>query len=130
MIILIISMVLILLLSCTIVFQPFLLNSQLKTGMVCFFTVIISATFLYLLFSHGFDNLTWLHKKHHHQQLIKEFNQLGSIDEIIARVQRRIRQNPDDAQGYYILAKLYEAQGKQKEAEQALIIYKELKNGS
>ncbi len=51
----------------------------------------------------------WLTQGKTHYQLQEQFNALGGIDGVIARVQAKLNANPTDAKGWWILAKLYAA---------------------
>ena len=73
-------------------------------------------TFLFtLLFSLGLYQFSgdknalkqWYTQGEQHYQLQMQFNALGGIDGIIARVKKKIQANPLDTQGWFILGKLY-----------------------
>jgi cytochrome c-type biogenesis protein CcmH len=79
----------------------------------------LSTGLLYLETADGLKNIQWLAQQHRHQALVKQFNELGSIDEIIARIQQRLQSDPNNAEGYYWLGRLYQVQNKPREAEEA-----------
>ncbi len=51
----------------------------------------------------------WFTYGKQHYQLQVQFNQLGGIDGIIERIEKKLAANPHDAQGWAILGKLYTA---------------------
>lgn len=76
------------------------------------FTVVSVAV---VLFSVGLYSLTdnhtaleeWLLHGKEHYQLLVQYQELGGLDGIIKRVNAKVKANPNDAEGWYILGKLY-----------------------
>lgn len=51
-----------------------------------------------------------MHGKKHYELMV-QYEQLGGIDGIISRIKQKLVANPDDPEGWKILAKLYKAKG-------------------
>ncbi len=49
----------------------------------------------------------WINHGEQHYQLQEVVNQLGGIDGIITQIKNKVAANPNDAQGWFILSKLY-----------------------
>lgn len=62
---------------------------------------------LYFYFNQLKSIQTWQTHGKAHYQLLTEVDQLGGIDVIIARIQERLKNNPDDIQGWIILSKIF-----------------------
>lgn len=62
----------------------------------------------------------WLTAGEKHYQLQQEVSELGGISGMIKQIKKRLALNPDDAEGWFILGKLYLANQNQKEAKEAL----------
>lgn len=62
----------------------------------------------------------WLAQGKHHYQLQQKVAELGGIDAIIFKIKNKLALHPDDAQGWFILGKLYLANHQPAEAEAAL----------
>lgn len=88
-----------------IVHRPFNWRGYLATAL---FTVLFSLG-LYQ-FSGGHRALEhWFFQGQEHYQLQEQFNDLGGVDGIIERIEKKLEANPSDAQGWFILGKLYMA---------------------
>lgn len=62
------------------------------------------------LYWHSSDNVAmqqWLTQGKQHYDLMVELKELGGIDGMIQRINLKLQANPDDAQGWFILGKLY-----------------------
>lgn len=74
----------------------------------------ISALFV-ILFSLSLYQLTgnhtalkqWITQGEKHYQLQQEVKQLGGFAGIIKRIKKKLAENPEDAEGWFILGKLY-----------------------
>lgn len=62
----------------------------------------------------------WLTKGKAHYQLQETVSQLGGINGMIARVKRKLQADPLDAQGWFILGKLYLSEQDVQAAKAAL----------
>jgi cytochrome c-type biogenesis protein CcmH/NrfG len=85
----------------------------------CSLLIIISITFYYFL-----GNKTalhqWLNQGKQHFQLLETFDALGGVEGAITKIKNKLAENPIDAKGWYILAKLYAAKGDHAEAIHAI----------
>lgn len=87
----------------------------------------VSALFV-ILFSFGlyqFNNdhaalIHWLAQGEKHYQLQQEVSDLGGFAGMIKQIKKKVAANPDDAQGWFILGKLYLANQNYDEAKEAL----------
>jgi len=87
----------------------------------------ISALFV-MLFSVGlyqFNNnhallIHWLMQGEEHYRLQQEVSDLGGIAGMIKQIKKKVAENPDDAEGWFILGKLYLVNQNEKEAIEAL----------
>ena len=62
----------------------------------------------------------WLMYGEKHYRLQQEVNQLGGFAGIIEKIKKKLTKNPDDAEGWFILGKLYLANQDYEEAKEAL----------
>lgn len=62
----------------------------------------------------------WLKGGEKHFQLVQQFDRMGGVEGAIAKIQIRLKENPDDRQGWLILSKLYLAKGDELRAQNAL----------
>lgn len=69
--------------------------------------MIVSTSSLYLLSGNKLLLADWLTRGEQHYQLLVQFQQLGGIDGIIARIEARLKIHPEDAQGWRVLGKMY-----------------------
>lgn len=77
-----------------------------------FFTIFFSLS-VYILLGDKFALAQWLAYGEQHYQLLVQFDQLGGIDGMIAKVKARVKANPDDKQGQLILDKLYQMKARE-----------------
>lgn len=61
----------------------------------------------------------WLTQGAQHYQLLDTFEQLGGVDGAIVRIEAKLQSNPNDAQGWLILGKLYLSKHEDVKAQQA-----------
>ena len=62
----------------------------------------------------------WLTQGEKHYQLQQEIKQLGGFAGIITRIKKKLAENPEDAEGWFILGKLYLANHDYNDAIDAL----------
>lgn len=62
----------------------------------------------------------WLQGGEKHYQLIQQFDRMGGLEGAITKIQIRLKDNPDDREGWLILSKLYLAKGDALRAQNAL----------
>lgn len=109
---------------------PFIRNKTIFSKsffIISSFMVIFSLTLYFSLGSSGHLK-TWLVKGRKHYELLAQMNHLGGIDGMIIRIHKKLAENPDDAQGWFILGRLYLAKNDQENAEKAFNKVKELKS--
>jgi cytochrome c-type biogenesis protein CcmH/NrfG len=94
-----------------IVAIPFLQQSQLRFRWFILIAICMSASafFIYALTGNKVALNEWLTHGEQHYQLLEKFNALGGVDGAIVRIKKSLQENPLDAQGWLILAKLYVA---------------------
>lgn len=105
-----------------------LLAVPFVTNKTFFSKRFIIASLFILCFSFGVYQLSgnkiglkfWLTQGKERYRLLSQFDELGGIDGAIKRVQEKLISNPNDAQGWFILAKLYEAKPDKIAAKKAL----------
>lgn len=105
-----------------LVMIPFVRTNKYFTRQSSFaviFTTLL-ACILYFIFGNAPGLNQWLTAGKKHYQLLTEVNQLGGMDTIIARIQQRLKLNPDDIRGWIILGKIFLSEGRIKEARDAL----------
>jgi len=89
-----------------------------------FFIVFTSGVFLFTGNTHGLS--LWLNDGKKHYELLSQVKDLGGIEGLINQIKRKVIENPNDAQGWFILGKLYYSQHDRAEAIDALTRAKEL----
>jgi len=95
---------------CLLFLPIFSTGTRSYSNCFIFFTTIIFSIFsfsLYLFFNNRIILAQWINHGQQHYQLLVDYNQLGGIDGIIAKIKQRLAQNPSDQQGRIILEKLY-----------------------
>jgi cytochrome c-type biogenesis protein CcmH/NrfG len=69
-------------------------------------TALVAFTLYY--FSGNHQALAfWFAEGKQHYELLGKIDELGGIDGVIFRIQEKLKQNPADAEGWFILGKLY-----------------------
>ncbi len=90
---------------------PFMRNQALLSK--DFFIIGLIATVFSFSIYHYFGQSaavsTWFAQGKNHYKLMTEVDRLGGIDGIITRLKNKLEANPNDAQGWLILGKLYYA---------------------
>lgn len=84
------------------------------------FALIICSLALYQFTGNSTALNEWLTKGKNHYALLVQYNKLGGIDGIINRIQARLKIDPNDAKGWFILGKLYLMKNNIKAAKPAL----------
>ena len=98
---------------CLLFLPIFSTDTRSDSNDFIFSKIIIFSIFSIFSFSLYFflNNTTmlaqWINHGQQHYQLSVDYNQLGGIDGIIAKIKERLAQNPADQQGRIILEKLY-----------------------
>jgi cytochrome c-type biogenesis protein CcmH len=72
------------------------------------FFIALTSLGLYSISGNKYDLDAWLTQGKNHYALMQQMQDLGGIDGMIAKVKDRLAENPDDAQGWMILGKLYQ----------------------
>ncbi len=110
-----------LLLSLCLVTFPFYQNNSIfsKRFLLLITSAIIFSSVLYFFSGDKMAVLEWLTYGEKHYQLLDEFQKLGGVDGAIVQIEKRLKENPDDAEGWTILSKLYASKGENKKALEA-----------
>jgi cytochrome c-type biogenesis protein CcmH len=100
---------LMLLFSIAIIAIPFIKNQLLfsKKFILVVAMVTIFAGLLYQLSGNKPALYQWFTQGKKHYELQTQVEALGGIDGMIDRIQKKLEKNPQDAQGWFILGKLY-----------------------
>lgn len=88
---------------------PFIKNksASIQAFLMIALIMIVFAGGLYSLTSNHAALEEWLLHGKEHYQLLLEYQQLGGLEGLITKVNAKVKENPNDAQGWYILGKLY-----------------------
>lgn len=129
-----VSLALLLFCSIGLLTLPFIKTSS-PLGKGFFLLVLFFSLFsltLYFQTSHPFELKQWLTQGKQHYELQQTVEQLGGIKGMIQRIEQKLVANPNDAEGWSILAKLYFADGQfiaaKKAQEKAEILHKSKKS--
>lgn len=116
-----IAITIMLIISLSIVSIPFINNKQLSFSKFLPISILLclSALILYEFSGNKLTLQQWLSHGKEHYQLQLEVERLGGIDALIKRVQAKLETNPNDAQGWLILGKLYLGKHDEKSAKAA-----------
>lgn len=109
---------------------PFIRNKAIfsKSFLIISSFMTIFSLGIYFFLGSELDLKNWLTKGQKHYALLEQVDNLGGIDGMINRIQAKLDNNPNDAQGWSILGKLYLAKNDQENAEKAFKKAKSLKN--
>ncbi|MDR3492212.1 MAG: hypothetical protein P4M12_09270 [Gammaproteobacteria bacterium] len=88
------------------------------------FILFLSGIFLITGNTHNLSS--WLTDGEKHYELLTQVDELGGVKGLIEQIKVKIRQHPEDAQGWFILGKLYYSQHDTAQAKDALIKAHEL----
>lgn len=83
--------------------------------------MLMMSVCLYTMSSNRHELKQWLSKGERHYHLMVQYNALGGVSGLIARVQKKLDENPTDEKGWLILAKLYLINHDYKSAKYALM---------
>ncbi len=81
--------------------------------------IILFSLSLYLTSNNSHALKQWLTEGEKHYRLQQEVNALGGIEGMIARIKHKLAENPRDAEGWFILGKLYFADQRYDAAKEA-----------
>lgn len=99
-----------------LIHRPFNWRGYLITA-IC--TILLSLGLYH--FSGGSQALQqWFYQGQEHYALQQQFDELGGMDGIIKKIEKKLEANPNDAQGWFILGKLYLAKQDYASASAAL----------
>lgn len=77
-----------------------------KSFLILGLVILLFSFTLYSFFGAPSALKQWLTVGKQHYQIMLEYNQLGGIEGIISRIKAKLKANPRDAQGWFILGKL------------------------
>ena len=97
----------------------FLFLFRVKHPLFIFIFISLFSSALYFLFSNQSALSSWLTEGKQHYYLLTQVEELGGIDGMIKRVNKKLEINPNDSEGWIILGKLYLAKGDKVKAEKA-----------
>jgi cytochrome c-type biogenesis protein CcmH/NrfG len=111
-----------LLLAAVIVAMPFALHKKFfsREFFVVLLSMICLPVMLYYFSTPRAALKQWFAHGREHYELLVQFKELGGVAGTIARVKQKLAANPQDAQGWLILGKLYLAGKNYPEAKLAL----------
>jgi len=101
---------------------PFIANKSLLSRgfiIIAILTTLFSLT-VYRIFGNHQALEEWFSAGEQHYQLLVTLDQLGGVNGVITRIKKKLENNPDDAEGWFILGKLYLANQNYTEAKAAL----------
>ena len=121
-------LILMLLSALALLALPFFVNKKLfsRYFLMTALFIIVCATGLHYVLEDDTALQQWLTHGKQHYNLQEEVAKLGGIDNIIEQIKQKLAANPDDAEGWFILGKLYLANHQYTEAKKALIKAKQL----
>lgn len=91
-----------------------------KIASLCMFAIIsLGSIGLYSYFGHYQSAQLWQQKYLEPYRLRQEFIAIGSVDQIIAKLQKKLAANPNDSKGWYLLGRLYQVQQREEESKAA-----------
>jgi cytochrome c-type biogenesis protein CcmH/NrfG len=101
---------------------PFIQNRSLlsKNFLAVMIFMILFPLSLYFFCGDKAALKHWLTQGEQHYQLQTQVETLGGIDGIISRVKEKIKADPNDPKGWFILSKLYSMKHEDKLAKEAL----------
>lgn len=102
-------LLLMLLIALVIIAVPFVTKKPMRLGG---YLIIVLLTFLFAFGFYQFSGnkqalYQWLTVGRQHYKLLETFNKLGGVDGAISRITAKLIQEPNDAEGWFILGKLY-----------------------
>lgn len=122
-----IDLILMILLAMAVILLTYILRKQSKTQIGAVVVVFALSSVGFYLYWGDSQSLAQWYQAQQRAELIKDFvAKYRSVDEIIALMQQRLKEHPEDAKGWYLLGRLYRSQGNLKAAEEAFAKAKEL----
>lgn len=107
------------LMTCLFVSYPLMKSRQLLLGLGVAFVVLLSSVLLYSYLGNLSQTTQWLSQGHKNHELKKQFIALGSLDDVVARMEKETKNNPSDPKRWYLLGRLYYTKGDHKSASHA-----------
>lgn len=123
------SVALLIVIASAIILIPLAKNSAWRSLAVSILAFPVIAITLYQHWGAGDLYLQWIDGPKQHVELQKQFQDLGSIEEITAKMRQRVAENPSDPQAWYLLSRLYTIQNDTDSAKQAMQQAQNLKSG-
>ena len=102
-------LLLMLILALALLSLPFM-KHRFENFKIFFILMLLMTLFTFALYQFSGNKSAlylWLTHGKEHYQLLEKFDQLGGVDGAIARVKNKLNVTPNDAQGWFILGKLY-----------------------
>jgi cytochrome c-type biogenesis protein CcmH/NrfG len=101
---------------------PFVIQKNLVS--VRFVSLIVVVTLLslslYQLSGNKVAVAKWLTTGRQHFLLLNQFDQLGGVEGAISKIEEKLKDTPSDAQGWFILGKLYLAKKEEEKGARAI----------
>lgn len=119
MLIMYVFLILMLLVALGLLALPFIKNRSLNGFSLLAIMLIIFSMGLYQVSGNKSLLSWWFSEGKQHYQLLTTFEQLGGVDGAIKKIQHKLTDNPNDAQGWFILGKLYLSKGEEGKAQEA-----------
>lgn len=95
--------------SLCIIVVPFVVHNAIfsKSFLLVSALMVLASVGIYQLLGDKPALNQWITNGKDHYRLLETVNQLGGIDGLIARVKQKLQADPLNAQGWFILGKLY-----------------------
>jgi cytochrome c-type biogenesis protein CcmH/NrfG len=119
-------LILMLLVALGLLAIPFIKNRSRKGYIVSASLIALLGLAIYQFTGNKTALYLWMTQGKQHYQLLETFEQLGGIDGAIAQIESKLAKNPQDAQGWYILGKLYLSKNEEAKAQAAFAKSREL----
>lgn len=101
---------------------PFIKNKTSFQLYLIFALLITLPSFvIYQFTGNKVDLSQWVTQGEYHYQLQKTFDQLGGVNGAINKIEEKLKLNPFDARGWFILGKLYLSKHNFKDARNAFL---------
>lgn len=119
-------LILILLVALSLLAIPFIKNRSFKGYILSASIMTLFGLGIYQFSGNKTGLYLWMTQGKQHYQLLQEFEQLGGVDGAIAQIESKLAKNPQDAQGWTILGKLYLSKNEEAKAQAAFAKAREL----
>ncbi len=117
-----IGMIFLFIIALTLLAIPFFMNKTSLFSKAYLLLALFTITFP-LVFYFAWGQIKplhhWLTRGKNHYDLQVEVDRLGGINGMIARIEGKLKENPEDRKGWSILGKLYLVVGEEVKAEEA-----------